>query len=262
MADGIDYLKSRIRDSYQKDNEWKDASDKLFTPEKARELYIEMRHAGFIPESVQNFVFVSPSANIPTHEKMFFEEDKKTREGRGMFLVGDIAHLNLDLSHIQKFSSDNHFQYFQWDAERLPIKNGTVDMLWDHKGWLWFSCRAEDPNRFFSSLDQYYKLLRENGCIVIDDIGWFKDYLEHASILQKLRERFVRNLKYKYDLGNIQSSSIIDKDHRGQSLEYEPSTVDRIQDLNIDAWEKIVKKFDMAVVGSGAGRVMVLRKRG
>ena len=235
---------------------WKQDSDKLFTPEQVRGLYHEMAERKIIPDKDQDFVFVSPTANIPTHERTFFEEDQKERKGRGTFLVGDISRLNVDAADFQKISETGVFQYFRWDAEYLPIKNGSVDMLWDRKGWLWYLAEKNDSQRFMETIQQYYDLLRDGGCVVVDNINWYEKYAKSMGGNAVLRSEFLMLLGAS---GLVQTRPSILIPHP-QATEYERSTTDAMARMHYEVDEDLFKKFEMSTMGSGAGRVRIMRK--
>jgi hypothetical protein len=205
---------------------WKLNSDEHFTPEVVRGVYRNLVDAGVIPSPENDFLFVSPTANVPTHETTLFNQDQKTRTGKATFLVGDMCPTPLCPESISKKTDTGSFQYFRWDAETLPIKPGVADMIWDRKGWLWHAARDLSPERFILALHRYYEILKTGGSLVID----------HA-----------------------------DRAATKANLEFEASTVRVIRECQIprspDLEDTARIMFEVKVVGTGLGRVNVMRKR-
>lgn len=222
----MDRVKRRIFSIYTDRHLWKLNSDEHFTPEVVRGVYRNLAEAGIIPPPEKDFLFVSPTANVPTHETTFFYEDQKTRTGKAAFLVGDICPTPLCPESISKKTDTGSFQYFRWDAETLPIKPEVADMIWDRKGWLWHAARDLSPERFILALHRYYEILKTGGSLVID---------------------------------------YADKAATKAGLEFEASTVKVIRECQTpkspDLEDTIRIMFATKVVGSGLGRVKVMRKR-
>lgn len=222
----MDRLKRNIMASYADKHMWKYKSDQSFTSEVASRVYHELREARVIPSPEKDFLFVSASANVPTHELAFFKEDRKTRRGRSTFLVGDLCLPPLSRTSISRKGKKSIFQYFKWDAEALPIAPQTADMIWDRKGWLWHAAIDLPPQRFFLAIHRYYEALKTGGSIVID----------HA-----------------------------DKEASEARFESEPSTVNMIRKCQVPNNPKLEETmramFEVKVIGSGIGRVNVLQKR-
>lgn len=222
----MDRFKRDILSTYTDRHLWKLNSDEHFTPEVVRGVYRNLADADVIPKPEKDFLFVSPTANVPTHEVTFFSEDQKTRTGQAEFLVGDICPTPLGPESVSKRTETGTFQYFRWDAESLPIKPGVADMIWDRKGWLWHAARDLSPQRFILALHRYYEILKSGGSVVID----------HAS-----------------------------KVATETRLEFEPSTAKIIRDFQTpkspDLKDTIRIMFSTRVVGTGLGRVKVMRKR-
>jgi hypothetical protein len=87
----MDRVKRHILSMYTDRHLWKLNSDEHFTPEVVRGVYRNLVDAGVIPSPENDFLFVSPTANVPTHETTLFNQDQKTRTGKATFLVGDIC---------------------------------------------------------------------------------------------------------------------------------------------------------------------------
>lgn len=242
---------------------WKEDSDKLFGPSQAVAVWTNLKDKGFIPDDTKNIVFVSPNANLPTHEVAIWQTDQETRKGKSLFLASDM--LNIQTTGTDQFlrkvcsyqSPQSRFQYFLGDVERLPIQAGKVDVLWDRKGLLWhlaFRCitnmDAYEANKLRFRLQMtfgiYGLLLRPKGCLVIDSIDGFKDYLQGLNDEEGLREV------------TDHRPSIMFPNAPGQ---YEPSTVDHITDAYPQIWDRLSTVYDIEDIGLGTLKTRVLRKR-
>jgi hypothetical protein len=110
------------------------------------------------------------------------------------------------------------------DAEYLPeaIPNGSVDVLWDRKGWLFILGVMGDLERLFETLEKYRRKLRVGGVIVID---------------------------------NMPKTMV--PDHQT-----EPSTVFALSVHHEEVvWKKINSMFDVQDIGEGVTALRILRRK-
>lgn len=179
----------------------------------------------FLHEKQSSFVFVSPTANYPTHEIEIFRSEAFERKGHVTFLVGDIADLNpkVEISQIKRLLGEkNKFIYFKWDARNIPVKEDTVDAIWDRRGWIWYCAKLLENRETIESLQRYHKILKKGGVVILD------------------------------------------ADHDQGANKYGHST-DEVVRLMVDEnfWdnEEIKNMFDIHNVGEGLKRVLVLVKK-
>lgn len=262
----MDEMKRHIKSTYEDRGVlprgmWKEGSDKLFGAEEVHALYSEMVAQGIVPKPDGDFTFVSPTANVPTHETAFFEADQKVRQGQSRFLVGDISENPLEETQIQQSTETGAFQYFRWDAEHLPIRSASVDMIWDRKGWLWHTANANKPELFIKALTDYELLLKQGGCIVIDDIGTFEETMRRMPIHRQILGVFL----FLLQAANIRPTRYEEVFAGSGALEYEDSTTRVIGTMdeknNTRVLRQFSDRFDFLSVGTGAGRMLVMRKK-
>lgn len=179
------------------------------------------------------------------------------RSGKVKFLVGDIGRFPVeDLlgREIKPKIDENHtFDVFQWDAENLPVKPESVNVIFDRAGWLWHCIKEyKDEIRLMDSLIVYFKLLNEGGVVVIDAIEGFNKYLD--LLPEKAKKVIDKKIRY----GILEPSKIF-KNPPGQ---YQPSTVDVITEgTSEDFWFYVGRFFDITDIGEGAARVRILKKK-
>lgn len=149
-------------------NQWKLLSDRYFTPEAAVRTWQSIRNAGLLPPSEADITVVSPSAWLPTHELAILEDESRSRQGQVKVLAGDIRTIPLQENNFPtRIHEGNHkFQYFRWDAASLPLAAGSIDALWDRRGWTWHA--SKDPALLSAALTQYYELLSDKGILILD----------------------------------------------------------------------------------------------
>lgn len=196
MIFDMDEMKLALMNAYPEYPGWKTDSDKLFGPKEAVEIWKSI--SGFLPPPERDLVVLGVSENIPTHLAAMWNEARKSRLGKVNFLVGDIGTFpvgNLISREIAPHTDDRHsFNVFQWDAENLPVKPSSVDVIFDRAGWLWHCIRAyKDEGRLMDSLISYFNLLKEDGVVVIDAIEGFNDYFE--TLPKSVRKEFEKKLK-------------------------------------------------------------------
>lgn len=131
-------------------------------PEYSQKLYETIKEHNIFPDDLNGFVFLSPSANMGSKEiglaKIIDQKlqnndlDKKplfiasdffgTRDKKGNFKPGFDAKTIPDLDNVE-------FSFVSADANRLPIKDGTVNLIMDRMGAIWHTV-----NSCLSSEDQ------------------------------------------------------------------------------------------------------------
>jgi hypothetical protein len=243
---------------YEDSSVWKDTADRKITPRVIREIWKDLKnHSGIIPGPESQFIFLSPTANIGTHEEVIFQEDAKTRRGRGTFFVGDKARLDIPEHRKSAEINGNVLQYVRLDAGALPFPTddaekgtqGRVDMIWDRKGWLWRVAEKENASVFLEALNAARGFLKPGGCIVIDDIERWK--YQRVDEWRGLIPRLVGAVKYARANRTL--------------AQHEPSTVEKINKLRqsdgSSIWPEIDKLFERIPLSKGASKVLVLRKK-
>lgn len=254
----MDALKLEILKAYGTTSRWKQRADRFFKPGNAVNVYRGLAQAGFIPSPEKDFVFVSPTANKPTHEHAIFEEDSKTRTGRGTFLTGDMCDVGPEGTFTRRGRVKNsRFRFKKLDAESLAIRPGRVHCLWDRKGWLWHLADNGDAERLIQTLDSYAVLLAENGIVVTD----FSP--EYRRTMMSLTDAELRAARFRYRANRlgVWDGPIYPEHVEG---EFEPSTVWKIMELNKQYPQVVPEleaRFDIFKIGKGPERVAVFRKK-
>lgn len=253
-----------------KPGSWKEDSDRVFRPEDAVLVWHQLRDLGFLPPQGQSITFISPSANIPTHEAAIFEVEKRFRnQGEDIeFITGDLAHISGELliKHLPKPELNAIFTYQRWDAENLPLDPNSANVIWDRKGYFWHCAEwirenKQSPERLMAILREYQSILKPGGIIVIDAVPFH-------SILEVLKPNNIKpfiNAILKQAMSShyrgVSPSQMLPDTH-GQ---YEESTVQQIDKLSKrlghNIWEDIGKYFEIVDVGAGLYKVRVLRKK-
>ncbi len=213
---------------------WKDYSDKYFGPLEARATYDMLRRAGVIPPPGAPLRFVSAAANSASQEAAMFERDRETspdRKGGCQFIVGDLAEIATRALPGPTYGGT--FLHVRWNASQLPLAPGSVDVLWDRKGCLWFALMNDHLNQnqrigrspllALAVLRHYEEVLKPGGSLVLDAIP------------------------------------------KGLLPEVERSTSDAIETVTlastIDVLHLLKTRFDVRYVGEGVTRCLVLTKR-
>lgn len=264
----LDSAKDRIMGYYEgkygpaKRDGWKRSSDKLFGPNEAIAVYQLLTQKGFIPDLSQSFTFLSPTSSYPSHELVTWEHDSNLRTGSNLFLAGDMREINLGTQKpILISTSDEYshrFNFFRWDAENLPFANGSVDIIWDRKGWLWhLSEHIGNADRLLRTLESYRRLLKAGGCIVTDNIMGFDTYIQNLPYGQALEFLVAETLHEAGLVGGFELSTLMPY-APGQ---YEESTVNKINELNAGIWSRISDQFSIEDVGLSILRNRVLVKK-
>lgn len=177
----LEYLVEDIRTKYSTSEDihsWKLESDMITTPEMMLQSWQSLKAQGILPSFESDLIFVSPTANYPTHEVAIYKNEITERQGKILFLVGDISDVNPSpLLHENQIQNNQYqqFHYFKWNANALPISNQSVDVIWDRKGWLWhlaenakFLSEGEGRQMVLSAFDQYFQLLSNKGVLIVD----------------------------------------------------------------------------------------------
>lgn len=252
----MDETKKAMMMAYPEFPDWKEDADKLFGPKEAVELWKSI--SAFLPPPERDLVVLGTSENIPTHLAAMWNETRKNRSGKVNFFVGDIGMFpvgNLISREIAPHIDERHsFNVFQWDAENLPVKPSSVDVIFDRAGWLWHCIREyKDESRLMNSLIGYFNLLKDGGVVVIDAIEGFNDYFE--TLPKSVREEFEKKLKSgEY----FRPAELLDNPP-GQ---YQPSTVDVMTEgTGEDFWFYVERFFDISDIGKGVTKVRVLKKK-
>lgn len=250
--DGGGYL---MRDS------WKADSDRLFGSEEAVSVWKSLIRAALVPPTDRDLLFVSPTAAQPTHEFAIWEFEVTQRTGRARFLAGDIREISLEDLRPKRQAvisesgrTDCSFDYFRWDAERLPIREHSVDVLWDRKGWLWHCSRNfKEPERLRQSCQSYYDLLSPGGCLVVDSIDGFDDSIDD----EQRRKLFAMHRSFQLGvIKGFRPSELLDN----PPFQYEHSTVDVMTDCDPGIWDYLADFFKIQDIGEGVSKVRVMVK--
>lgn len=258
-------IKEKIMKSYGPKNiilegSWKTDSDKFFGPKEAVEVWRMLKNSGLVPGENEDIVFVSPTANTPTHETAIWQEENKTRSGSSTFLVGDLLPIDpksvIEAANIPD-DTQNKFTYFHWDAEALPIQNNSVDVIWDRKGWVWHAVyNFQDSERLDKAFKDYHELLKPGGIIVLDANPSYTDYLRSLSRKDKLNMAMNRLFIKSGLRAKAKPSEFYTGSPQGQ---YEDSTVGMINKNYPLFWITASNIFGISDYGSGtlAHRVFV-----
>lgn len=242
---------------------WKEDSDKLFGPRKAAVVWKLMQNAGLIPPYENGLVFVSPTANIATHELAIWQRDSSQREGKNLFLIGDLLP-GLDPKPVlggQDISDDkgHRLAFFRWDAESLPVKPNSVDVIWDRKGWVWHLAADIKSNpRLIRTFRNYHHLLKPGGSLVLDANDQFDHYV--ATLSRRDRCIYMKRM-YLDNIGSLPKSRP-SQFYPGLPIgQYERSTVNQIDRLDPDLWTDLEKYFRIQDIGRGVFKHRVLIKK-
>ncbi|QQG41934.1 MAG: hypothetical protein HYV90_01320 [Candidatus Woesebacteria bacterium] len=204
----MDRVAKNIIDSYSQGPDaiyadWKERE--ALPPYEAVDIWRDVSRL-FFRDKNADLIFLSPTSNLPTHEVAIFKDEVQSRKGSTIFLVGDLANLNPkdELAQVANLQDDKQkFIYFKWDARNLPVKKGTVDSIWDRRGWIWHSANLED-NREKATLDSlinYRKMLKKGGIIILDaDYGMKSGQRGHSTdsvVRTRIREDFFEKPEIK-----------------------------------------------------------------
>ena len=254
-------FKQGIRNIYDGGHDWKRSADWHFTPKVAAGLYKDLVAADVIPAPEKDFVFVSTSANIPTHEMVFFDEDRARRTAFSLFLVGDISEIPMRVGYKRKERGKASFHYVLWDAEKLPLPNDFADTIFDRKGCLWYAARDLSLERFLGVIAEYERVLKPGGSIILDYSPEYRKMQARTSIpeRQRIDEKF-RQLQ-----AGVSPITVGQTFTDPNATDFDYSTVDMIQHHKIKPGspeeKEIQKRFSDKIVSQGLSRVLVMTKR-
>ncbi len=237
---------------------WKDYSDTYFGPTEARATYNALYHAAIIPGPGAPLRFVSAAANSATHEVAMFEHDCRVapdRKGGRQFIVGDIA--DVPARTLPGPTFGDGFLHVRWNAAQLPLAPGSVDVLWDRKGCVWFALMNDyqNPNQglgrsplmALAVLAHYHEILKPGGSIVLDAIPGF--------------DRVIAANGGRPGSRDVLSSHAT---QQGVAPQMERSTADAIElvarESEVDVLGLLATRFAMRFVGEGVTRCLVLTK--
>ncbi len=242
--------------AYPESPGWKIDSDKFFGPTEAVRVWESV--SDYLPPPESDLVVLGASENIPTHLAAMWNVAIKERRSKVNFLVGDIGKFPVDDLLVREITPNTNercsFTVFQWDAENLPVKSGSVDVIFDRAGWLWHCIKEyKDEERLMNSLINYYNLLKDGGVVIIDAIEGFNEYFESLPIA--VQDEFKRKVKS----GNYFRPAELLDNPPGQ---YQPSTVDVMTEgTSDDFWFYVGRFFDIEDIGEGITKVRVLKKK-
>lgn len=243
---------------------WKIENDSVITSDVVSSIIQDLVSEGVISRLSDHFVFLSPTANIPTHEITCFEYITQTLKVPSTFIAGDICEYPLNTDHIYRENEGSSFQYVRLDAQQLPIRDSSVDLIWDRKGWLWHVSRSYDQEQILNALMEYYRVLRPGGAIVIDDIIHFEEKvrkLYSSYPFTKLVGMLIKAIGARYVVFKpLNPSDIAPVDLLGQT---EPSTYDTVVDAfgSEQNWlNQLYGYYEQTRVGRYYTRVAVLKK--
>lgn len=230
---------------------WKKSSDVLFTPEHSVQVWQNLQNNGMIPALDKDLVCVSPTANIATHERAIWEYDRDSRSGRSLFLVGDLD--RIDYTKIQK----PNFQCFRWDAEWLPLNFESVDVIWDRKGFLWYPASSHNKASLKTTFYDYFVILKQGGCIVIDAIEGFRNY---ERSLPKDEKNKIIEMRRLYNAREVTYADYLAA-YLNPPGQYEQSTDGLIKETGFDILKYFPHEYEEHFIGEGLTRVSVIVKR-
>lgn len=208
---------------------WKTKADQTIDERVIDAIGEQLYAFDVMPSLDQDVVFLSPSANTGTHEEQLFHKDIQRRNGKSVFIVGDISSLEIPDDRKQKNIQEGkgRFLYVQMNGNELPIRDEAINVLWDRKGNLWHIA-AENTEKSYDDLiaaiEHYRKKLTRDGSIVID------------AIPQEI---------------SAESSTI------------EESTISKFNKLkrSKELWEYIHTHFEVMELGRGLSSIVVFKKK-
>lgn len=153
---------------------FKEMADGFFGPKEAVHVYQELHNQGLIPKYSQPFVFFSPTANRATHEHAIWKKDFGVRDDNTIVIAGDLLanewekHTHPDIKKDAKMHNSG-FSFLTIDADQpLPFPNNSLDAVWDVGGRLWEYSKDETAEKLMSIIEEYRRVLKQNGIIVFD----------------------------------------------------------------------------------------------
>jgi hypothetical protein len=238
-----------------KPGSWKTQSDIKFSPQDAQAVYRLLQTAGIVPPPDQDIVFLSPTANRPTHEIAMWQEDIKTRQGFSSFTAGDLT-IHPDYYQMIPPSPDPsryQFSIRQMNASTIDLPNHSVNTIWDRKGWIWHCARMETFRpEITDAFDVYARVLQPGGSIVIDAMPGFR------RDRRAINDRVGRSIDNDFQFHRPPRFTPADLYIRDNIGQYEESTVDVLQTYTPTAWNEIQKRFQVRLLGDGKHQICVL----
>jgi SAM-dependent methyltransferase len=139
------------------------------------------------PDKANGFTFFSPSANQGSYEYAFAKtvEDSLTdaSEKKPLFIAADMFGTGDRENFVPGFRNNElrpedfkHvvFQKVSAEAERIPLPEASVDVVWDRLGALWhtqskrISLNISSDQEVQDLLEGYKRVLKPTGCVIID----------------------------------------------------------------------------------------------
>ncbi len=180
---------------------WKEAWDPKVLP-MLPEIWNEVQKE-LHTDSDKELVFVSPAANIGTHElALFKQEDILKRKGKTKFIIGDlVVKPSTDLVKQMQNQSreDKWISFVNMNGSSIPLGNSQADFVWDRRGALWHEAMDKKQKGAIATLQEYERILKPGGVIILDaDLG-FNAGLGEYSTLHQLNETFSTETLYRED---------------------------------------------------------------
>lgn len=230
---------------------WKQYSDKIYKPQDAVISWKNILRSGLISEEQKRLLFISASSHIPTHEKAIFQSDQLDNPGRMTMVAGDIR--NIDKQDVYPEGLPNQFKMVRWDATHLPIDENLADVVWDRKGVLFHKARDEGGMGVLDLLDEYRRVLRPRGLVIIDN----NNYIPDINSRTKMHLRYI-----EYQIGINQKKYTPADFVANPQGQYEPSTCHIINtQCEPFIWEMIRSDYVIQDIGTKTHRTRVLIKR-
>ena len=166
----MDKFISKIKKDFTKNQHmgrysWKSQEDTLFL-ESQVETTLQILKKILSEKATAQISILSPTANTASLEARMFKKLKQEKEFSNIsFIAGDVADIAID-----KEVFNNDVLYARFDALNLPFKDNSIDILFDKKGLLWFACEYKKIDKITESLEEYFRILKEDGEIIIDAI--------------------------------------------------------------------------------------------
>lgn len=214
-------------------------------PEYSQKLYETIKEHDILPDNLNGFVFLSPSANMGSKEiglaKIVDQQlqnkdlDKKplfiasdffgTHDKKGNFKSRFDAKTIPDLDNVE-------FSFVSADANKLPIKDGAVNLIMDRMGAIWHtinSCLSSEDQpitemttdqknkareKVKNILEHYLSKLKNDGSIVVDAPDDAR--ISTAKLLLTI---FGRDIDEQLKQAGLKYSFIGEKDDRLLSLQ-------------------------------------------
>lgn len=262
----LEQFKNQLRLSYSGDLKWKVASDRKLGPDCIQHIVTNLIEAGVWPSSRQPMVVLSPTANVPHHELQLWKYAQQIHYAPVTVLASDLINHCQSGEQVSQRAGQHTFQYLQADAALLPICNGSVDILWDRKGWLWHLADTQQVDSLQDTLLQYKQKLKPQGAIVIDaistlDVERWRIYLSALVLVLGLPFLAVLPL-LQPNMLKVLPQEVVQFD-RFLLNQYEQSTWQLFKELGAytSFMDWLHEHFFIVALGDGKERVTVLRPK-